>query len=336
MAATFERYRKLPGHRRGLLRGSSVWMGADHLLLVKSVRFREEYKRFFLRDIQAIVVAEKPRFHISSRSLAIGILWLAVYLFARSRAQWIPMVLWTSAVLLVGIWLYVSYGLSCSCRIITAVSRDQLPSIYRTWIARRFLAEVEPRIREVQGTVQEGWAEALEDRPIGPTFAVPAGTVPSAASSGLPAPLRSATAVSAVFTGSLFADGILNLATLHSLTHTTQWIWYALALVQVASAVMIFVQHHRGMLSVGMQRLAIVALIAMGASYYARQVATGVTEVFRASVPDVSVIQNSAAYTVIREVDAAICLALGVVGLVLGFGAKASIEAPPTIASGTP
>ena len=32
------RYRKLPG-RRGLFGGASLWLGPDHLLSVKSVRF---------------------------------------------------------------------------------------------------------------------------------------------------------------------------------------------------------------------------------------------------------------------------------------------------------
>jgi len=62
------RYQKLPGHRRGFLRGSSLWLAPDHLLLVKSLRFREEYQRFYFRDIQSIGIADGPRFHLSTRS----------------------------------------------------------------------------------------------------------------------------------------------------------------------------------------------------------------------------------------------------------------------------
>src|SRR5580658_7114351 len=61
-------YRKLPGKRRGFLNVSSVWAGPDHLLLVRGSRFREEYKRFYYRDVQAIAVARGPRFHLSTRS----------------------------------------------------------------------------------------------------------------------------------------------------------------------------------------------------------------------------------------------------------------------------
>src|SRR5690242_14435748 len=88
MAEQQERYRKLPGHRRGLLHSSSMWIGSDHLLYVKSTRFREDYKRFHLRDIQAIVVAESPRYHYSTRSLAITAVGLIAWLILRLRFDW--------------------------------------------------------------------------------------------------------------------------------------------------------------------------------------------------------------------------------------------------------
>src|SRR5580693_8033557 len=60
-------YRKLPCKRRGFFNVSTVWAGPDHLLLVRGSRFREEYKRFYYRDVQAIAVARAPRFHVSTR-----------------------------------------------------------------------------------------------------------------------------------------------------------------------------------------------------------------------------------------------------------------------------
>ena len=47
MAAVEEKYRRLPGRRRGVISGASLWMGSDHILLVRSAWFREEYKRFY-------------------------------------------------------------------------------------------------------------------------------------------------------------------------------------------------------------------------------------------------------------------------------------------------
>ena len=57
-------------------RGSSVWLGPDHLLLVESLRFREEYKRFYLRDIQAIAVARRAALSLCPRSALVAGLWL--------------------------------------------------------------------------------------------------------------------------------------------------------------------------------------------------------------------------------------------------------------------
>ena len=86
-------YRKLPGRRRGLIRGASVWLGPDHLLAVRSWRFREEYKRYYLREVQAIVVANAMRFHVSTRAIAIAAMWLiaALVLGARFEAAVTPL-----------------------------------------------------------------------------------------------------------------------------------------------------------------------------------------------------------------------------------------------------
>src|ERR1017187_936684 len=55
-------YRKLPGDFRGFFRRNTLWLGPDHLLLVDSTRFSETYKRFYLRDIQTVIIRKAPRF----------------------------------------------------------------------------------------------------------------------------------------------------------------------------------------------------------------------------------------------------------------------------------
>ena len=345
MAPERVRYRKLPGHRRGILRGSSLWLGSDHLLSVKSLRFREEYKRFHLRDVEAIIVARAPRFHLSTRAIGIALLWLAVNVSTGSvwlGLGWASTALRSAAVALVFAWVYVSSARSCRCRIYTAVSSDDLPSIYRTWTARKFLAEVEPRIAQVQGVLEGNWAEAIENRDIGPsttpampaTPAAPGTTPPLPGSYGpilsLPA-ARSRTMASDIFVASLFADALLNYFTLHSLTRTVQWIWYGLAFVQVGGAVLIFLQHHRGILKAGMQKLAIATLIVMGGAYYLRQVMAGISNATRAALPDPSVLASMPGYILIREVHAALCLVLGVVGIAVALMASDDVEQPRSI-----
>ena len=139
-------------------------MGSDHLLLVKSARLREEYKRFYFRDIQAIVTAAAPRFHISTRSALIAVLWICALaavngLERRFNVPFATWVWWTVSVALVLSWIYISAVDSCRCRIYTAVSSEELPSLYRTWTARRFLEKVEPNWRRRRGL----------SRAIGPT-----------------------------------------------------------------------------------------------------------------------------------------------------------------------
>ena len=127
---------KLPGHRRGLINGASAWMASDHILLVTSRRFREEYKRYYLRDIQAIAIARTTNYHISSRGWFFVLVWLIAMGMSFSISSMAPWV-WISAVVVAAVWVYISADRSCVCRIYTAVSSDLLPSVYRTWTARR-------------------------------------------------------------------------------------------------------------------------------------------------------------------------------------------------------
>lgn len=306
-------YRKLPGRRRGFLQGASVWLGSDHLLSVKSLRFREEYKRFHLRDIQAIVVARGARYLFSTRDALIVVMFLAVYVVARGRAPWVAPALWVAAAGLAGSWLYVSIAHSCTCRIHTAVSRDKLPSLYRTWTARKFLDEVEPLIRQVQGVVESNWYDIVVVPlvPAAPALVDPSGAVPS------PIPARAHTLASDIFVASLFADSILNFLTLHTATRASQWIWYGLAVVQVAGAVFIFLEHRRGILRAGLQKLAIAALITLGAVFYLKQILAGVAMGNRPIMPDPAVLAALPSFLLLREVDAGICLILGLVGAAL-------------------
>ena len=51
-------YKKLTGKRRSWIQYSQLWLAADHLLMIQSSRFTEEYSRYKFEDIEAIVVTE--------------------------------------------------------------------------------------------------------------------------------------------------------------------------------------------------------------------------------------------------------------------------------------
>src|SRR6266550_3445601 len=64
-------YRRLPGREAGLLSYSRLWLGPDHLLLARTAFFSEEYKRFYFRDIQAVVTRRTERREILNVILAL-------------------------------------------------------------------------------------------------------------------------------------------------------------------------------------------------------------------------------------------------------------------------
>ena len=262
-------YRKLPGTRRGVIRSSSAWMAADHILLVKSLGFREEYKRFHLRDVQAIAIAKAPRFHLSTRAMLVG----AALVFALAGLPEYRPYLWTLLVLLAAAWVFISAFSSCRCRIYTAVSSDELPSVYRSWTARKFLAAVESKVAEVQGVLEGDWADAAESRDIGPA---PVAEPPVTGQTTAPAEGRapSRTTVSYLFVSVLFASGLFSLLTLDT-GQSMRWAMFAFMFAKVGLAVAIFVQHYKGRIAGGMQTLAIATLLAMGALYYVEQLAAG-------------------------------------------------------------
>lgn len=304
-------------------------MGADHLLLVKSLRFREEYKRFHLRDVQAIVVARAPRFHISTRSAGIAALWWFVsVLMLRFFGFTVPF--WIGAAVLVSAWVIVSAAYSCRCCILTAVSRDDLPSIYRTWTARRFLRKVELRIAEVQGSLQGDWAKPLDSRNLGPASSPSvfgqANQRVNGRALGLMAPTAPArTLASDALTASLFAGAAVVALTLHSSTTQTRWILNGILLLQVLAAIFIFVQHYRGMIGSAMQKVAIAALIQMGVMYYSGVLLTGVAVGIRSAATlnqnalDQNALLTSPTFIVLRRIDAAVDFALGLIGIVIAL-----------------
>lgn len=328
-------YRKLPGHRRGLINGSSVWLGPDHLLLVKSQRFKEEYKRFYLRDIQAIAVARCTRFHISSRSLVIGAVWFFVMTVSLSVVGLVAWI-WGVALALVGVWLYFSIARSCVCRIYTAVSSDTLPSIYRTWTARRFLAAVELRIREVQGEIDPAWMEEVELRNVGPERDRPAApeqapsvlsildetAAESPAVSLAPAPTGAArTPASDIFLATLLLEAAVDAAALRAELPAIFWLTTGLAALQSAAAVFIFIDRNRGRLRSAMHVVAIAKLMWLTVLFY---IDTGFSTVTKVTVSPLIPANN-----VLRGIDLAISIALLAAGLTLVWRSEA--EPPPSL-----
>jgi len=169
MAEMNRKYQKLPG--RGLRRDSFIqitatfsrlWLGEDHLLLVDTTRFTESYKRFFYRDIEAIVVTQ------TSRRLILNCVLLAFALLfgglsIATMGGWGIFFAITTGLFLIFILINSLLGPTCRCELTTAAQTDQLASIKRIGRAEKILARLRPLI-----------AAAQESAPSAPgTFAPP-------------------------------------------------------------------------------------------------------------------------------------------------------------------
>ncbi len=162
-------YTRLPGTLRGFVRKASLWEGSDHVLSVAGNRFVESYRRFYYRDIEAIIVQKCAR----TGSLGAWILSCFLLLLAcnwLSHGRWMAVALPAAIVLLLLVTYraIVSFRFSCRCVIQTAVSREELPALLRTWNVPPALERLRARIAEAQGAlpaeIESHWQEHLARR----------------------------------------------------------------------------------------------------------------------------------------------------------------------------
>jgi hypothetical protein len=157
-------YRKLRATGWNWSGRARLWLGDDHLLEVHSTAVTEHYRRYFLRDIRALLVTP-TRF---SRWWSIGsatVLLLcaaaaaALYFFGRAEAELAERIaLWifagffaVGAVLgLLSLVVQLLLGPSAACYIETSAGRRQLGAPTRRRSADRLLAELAPIITAAQ------------------------------------------------------------------------------------------------------------------------------------------------------------------------------------------
>jgi hypothetical protein len=143
-------YRRLSGKTSGFLSYSRLWLGPDHLLFVRTTFFSEEYKRFYFRDIQAVVMRRTERREILNAVLActtISFGVLAVFTNSGWQAFWVMMAGILFFALLVS-WLR---GPTCVFHLRTAVQTEELSPLKRVRAARKVIERLRPNIEQAQG-----------------------------------------------------------------------------------------------------------------------------------------------------------------------------------------
>ena len=141
-------YRRLPGARRRLLRKATLWLSSDHILAVDSRRFTEEYKRYYFKDIQAIIVTQMSTATSRTIDLAFLVSFAVLVLIAwrvESRGTFV-----VTGLVLLGYLIHKLLGPMCSCHLITAVSSDKLPSLTRVRSAAKALRMIQPLVEQSQ------------------------------------------------------------------------------------------------------------------------------------------------------------------------------------------
>jgi len=175
-----DQYKRLTRERTSQLFGvaslarTSLWLGTDHLLLIEANGYTESYKRFYFRDIQAILIRTTPTRQVWNWVLGsilafISLCCLAGGLVTSVRDQeWVsgPVIVFLASLLLLGLPLLINnlLGTTCACQIRTAVQTERLPSIVRLAQANKILNRIRPLIEAAQGQLSgEEVAARLQD-----------------------------------------------------------------------------------------------------------------------------------------------------------------------------
>lgn len=136
---------------------SSLWLGKDHLLRIDSNGYGEDYKRFYFRDIQAVIlVATKRRLVLNwilGVPTAFCIISWAYNLVFNQHFNLSGVITGVVLTLMFGVPLLVNNlrGPTCTCQLRTAVQTEDLPSLNRFRRARKILDRLRPLIAAAQG-----------------------------------------------------------------------------------------------------------------------------------------------------------------------------------------
>lgn len=132
------------------MNAATLWDGGDHLLMVESHLVSESYRRFYYKDIQAIVICR------TQTGMIIGAVTVALGLIMGASAFFTPTVfsyfLGTMAVLFLIIGgLILLQGPTCRCVLRTAVQTQELTSLSHVRKAVKVLRKLQPIITAAQG-----------------------------------------------------------------------------------------------------------------------------------------------------------------------------------------
>lgn len=154
-------YRKVPGVGRSsnavLSTRHRLWLAPDHLLSVCNQGYSEDYKRFYLRDIQAVIIKPTRRGRVINLILGGFASALSILTLYGLLERWDPVGIGVAAghamAFLLGLLVNTALGPTCVCTLRTAVQTERLYSLVRVRTALRALKLIREAVEAVQGTL---------------------------------------------------------------------------------------------------------------------------------------------------------------------------------------
>jgi hypothetical protein len=159
-------YKRLPGRgprRRGLAAIASrcrLYLTSDHLLSVDNHGFSEDYRRFYLSDILAITMCKTSRWLGWNMALAILVTLCLAGALLKGGGGLTVFLFGLGVLFTLLLTVHAAQGPTCLCHIVTAVQREQLPSLCRVKTALKAMAIIEAAIERVQGTIDRATLSA--------------------------------------------------------------------------------------------------------------------------------------------------------------------------------
>jgi hypothetical protein len=164
MSASSQPYERLSRSRFGLNGFGSLWLGKDHIMLVKSSFAVERYRRWFLREIQAVVVRRTSARLIWNSVLGVfAALLLAgaggcLYASTTSNAPDDVVAMGVTAAVLglagiafvVAMAVNTSLGPACSVFVQTPHGLDRLSTPNRIQAIEKLIAQLQPQLLNLQ------------------------------------------------------------------------------------------------------------------------------------------------------------------------------------------
>lgn len=139
--------------RVGNITGGTKWyLSEDCLLAAKRLMYSVEYRRFYLRDLESIVVWPKRYWWLRPTipGALIGALGLSLWVWVNTTAGGIFL-----GIALAWVVLELALGPTANACIRTAGAQVEMPVVNRSWRAQRVLAKIDAAVRAHRGMVQQ-------------------------------------------------------------------------------------------------------------------------------------------------------------------------------------